>query len=438
MRKSDRIYLWIINLLLAVCFNAAVLVFAEQIHNSGWPWFSRVLACWPTLLCFAAGLVAGLRKWDAKAPLCIGAIVVSAALMFFVTFPARDLGHIFYMALGALLGIYLFWVGLRGDAPYPPRMAIITVAALLIECMWFSKVDRAIPVDIPALAGLTFGAFLLSMFSLNSAGIASGLHNTKTGQKMRVPAGLRGKNLLLLILFIIIAVAISFIEPLRNIFSYIIRFIIFISNKISEFLSSQETIEVEGTPEPTEYSIEPTTLPDVPVNKPLSVVVLIFLGLVIILGVAIVIAVFLGDKSGGSRGGRGLGARRRRKATKRVEEDEYDDSVERLHDLRTLLRDRRAKASARLKKLLRRPQKMDDMPDDRARIRFAYYSMLRSRSGREMSRALTPLEVSDRQRADALRRLAEDYSLVRYDEASEPGEEQTRNAVRAMSAMRRR
>lgn len=437
MRKGDRVLMWTVNLLLAVCFNAAVLVFAEQIHKSGWEWFSRVSACWPTLLCFVAGLIAGIRKWRAKVPLCIAAIIVSAALMYFVTFPARDLGHVLYMALGALLGIYLFVIGLRGDDPYPPRMAILTVVALLVESMCFSKVNQAVPVEIPVLAGVTFAAFLLSMFSFNAAGIASGLHNTKNGSKLRVPAGLRGKNMILLVILLAVGIGVSFIEPLRSIVSYIIRFIIFVSSKLSELMSSSETIEVEGTPEPTEYSIEPTTLPDVPVNKPLSIVVLIFLILVVILGGILIFAAFFGESRGA--GGRGSGARRRRsRRAKQVEDEEYDDSVERLHDLRTLLRDRRAKASKRLQKLLRRPQKIDDMPDDRTRIRFAYYSMLRSRSGREMSRALTPLEVSDRQRADVLRRLAEDYSLVRYDETAEPGEEETKNAARAMSAMRRR
>ena len=78
------------------------------------------------------------------------------------------------------------------------------------------------------------------------------------------------------------------------------------------------------------------------------------------------------------------------------------------------------------------------MPDGRTKIRFAYYSLLRSASGREMSRALTPMEVSDRQRREELRRLAADYSAVRYDELYEPDADGTKNAARAMGVMRRR
>jgi hypothetical protein len=78
------------------------------------------------------------------------------------------------------------------------------------------------------------------------------------------------------------------------------------------------------------------------------------------------------------------------------------------------------------------------MPDDRTTISFAYYSPLRSASGRGLSRALTPMEVSGRQRREELSRLAADYSAVRYDELFEPGGDGVKNAARAMSVMRKR
>ncbi|MBR6311663.1 MAG: hypothetical protein IKR51_01645 [Oscillospiraceae bacterium] len=228
MRKGDKVLVWIINLLLAAAFAAAVLVFAEQIHKSGWPWFSRVLACWPAAICFVTGLLAGLRRLRAKALLCIASVAAAFAVMYFVTFPARDLGHILFMALGSLLGIYLFFIGLRGDEPYPPAMAIISVAALLIEGMAFSNVDKVVTTDIGPLPIVTLVTFLLAMFSFNAAGISSGLHNTKSGQKMRVPAGLRGKNAILLALVLAIGVALSFVKPLQSVFSYIVVGILFV------------------------------------------------------------------------------------------------------------------------------------------------------------------------------------------------------------------
>lgn len=437
MRKGDRVLVWILNLLLAAAFAAAVLVLAEQIHKSGWPWFSRVSACWPVVLCFAAGLVAGLRRLRAKALLCIASMAAAAAIMYFLTFPAHDLGHILFMALGALLGIYLFFIGMRGDEPYPPAMAIITVAALLVEGMAFSNVDKVVTTDIGPLPIVTLVTFLLAMFSFNTAGISSGLHNTKTGQKMRVPSGLRGKNMLLLALVLAAGIALSFVKPLQSVFSYIVIGILFIVGKINEIMGSEQAPAATATPSPTEYSIEPTTLPEVPVNRPLQVTFFVLMGMIFILGVIVVVAALFG---GGERGGRGRGGglRRRLKQKKKVEDEEYDDSVERLHDLRSFLKERRAKAAKRLRRLVRRPQRMDDMPDGRTKIRFAYYSMLRSASGRELSRALTPMEVSDRQRREELRRLAADYSAVRYDELYEPAGDGVKNAARAMSVMRRR
>jgi hypothetical protein len=437
VRKGDRVLVWIINLLLAAAFVSAILVFAEQIHKSGWPWFSRVAACWPTVVCFVAGLIVGVRKLRGKVPICIASMVVAGAVMF-LTFPARDIGHICFMALADLLGIYLFFIGSRGDEPYPPSMAIISVVLLLVEGMAFSNIDKEVTNDIGALPIVTLATFLLSMFSFNAAGISSGLHNTKSGQNMRVPTGLRGKNMLLLALVLIVGIALSFVKPLHSVFSYILVGILFVISKISDLMNSgQSTPEPTNTPEPTEYSIEPTTLPDIPTSRPLQIGFYVFMGIVLVLGAIILFAIFFGGSENSGRG-RGGGRRRLLKLKKKVEDEEYDDDVERLHDLQSLLRERRAKAALRLKKLLRRPQKIDDMPDGRTKIRFAYYSLLRSASGREMSRALTPMEVSGRQRREELRRLAADYSAVRYDELYEPDADGAKNAARAMSVMRRR
>ena len=437
--KGDKIVVWTINLLLAAAFSAAILVFAEQIHASGWGWFSRVLACWPTLLCFISGLAvreSGRKKIGV--PACIGAVIVSAALMYFLTFPARDVGHCLYMALGALLGIYLYVIGLRGDEAYPPKMAIITVAVLIIECLWFSRADREVALDITALAGLTLGTFLLSMFSFNAASLASGLHNTGSGQKMKLPAGIRGKNMIMLTLFLIVGLAISFFKPLQSVFSFIVRIILSVVQWISN-LSEEDTSGMSAgpTPTPTEYE-EMAPAPDIPVVKPLQIAMYILMAAIIIITAIIIIAVIVGgnQKSKGARGERRRKRRSRRRAE--TEESEFDDSVERLLDLRGFVRTRRNKLSERLKKLVRRPQKIEDMPDDRTKVRFAYYSLLRSNAGRSLSRSLTPLEVSSRQRAGELAGLASAYSAVRYDEGSEPGGDETENAVRAMTVMRRR
>lgn len=433
--KADKAVIWTINLLLAAAFCAAVLVFAEQIHASGWEWFSRVLACWPIFICFAAGVAVREKKINRPLP-CIGAIIVAAVIMYLL-FPARDLGHCLYMGLAALLGIYMYCIGLRGDEAYPPRMAIITVALLLVECIWFSKADRADMVRIPALAGLTLGAFLLSMFSFNAAGITSGLHNTKTGQKLSVPAGLRIKNMLMLVVFLVIALLISLIEPLRSVFSLILTLIINLAAWISDVMGSEQQMPTGGSGGGSS-SIEPQTVPDVPVNRPMQITFYILMGLVLIIAAVIIIAVIVSLNAKGERGGAKGNKRRSRRRKKYSEETEYDDSVERLLDLRGFVQRRRDRISERLKKITRRPQRIDDMPDDRSKVRFAYYSFLRSNAGRNISRTLTPLEVSQRRLAESVEKLAVDYSSVRYNEASVPDTGAAANAFAAMSAMKKK
>lgn len=435
--KGDKAVVLTINLLLAAALSAAVLVFAEQIHASGWPWFSRVLACWPTLLCFIAG--AAVRKGGSKGrvPACIGAVIVSAAIMYF-TFPARDLGHCLYMALAALLGIYLYCIGLRGDEPYPPRMAIITVAVMIVECIWFSRADREVALDISALAGVTLAAFLLSMFSFNAAGLSSGLHNTGSGQKMKLPAGIRGKNMIMLALFLAVGVLISFFKPLKSLFSFIVRIVLIVVGWISE-MNSEDTPQMPAGPTPTPTASDQiSALPDVPVSKPLMITFYILMAVIFIIAIIIIVALVFGGNQK-LRRGRGAGGRKRRSRRRAgSEEAEFDESVERLLDLRGFVRSRREKMAERLKKLMRRPQRIEDMPDGRTKVRFAYYSLLRSGAGKGLSRSLTPLEVSSRQRAGELAGLAMSYSAVRYDEDSEPDSGETANAVRAMTVMRRR
>ena len=114
---------------------------------------------------------------------------------------------------------------------------------------------------------------------------------------------------------------------------------------------------------------------------------------------------------------------------------EYEDDVERLTDLKTLLKERRQKLRKRIEKLRRRPQRMEDMPNDRMRVRFAYKSLLQSRRVGGWTPSATPAEVGAALETESLRTLTEHYNAARYDlEREVPPEfaDQARTALRDM------
>ena len=56
--KISRGILAFLNLVLGAMLAFGVLFLIERLMRQNWVWYSRVLACWPILLCWAVGLAA--------------------------------------------------------------------------------------------------------------------------------------------------------------------------------------------------------------------------------------------------------------------------------------------------------------------------------------------------------------------------------------------
>ena len=78
--KISRAILAFLNLVLGAALAFGVLFLIERLMRQDWAWYSRVLACWPILLCWAVGL-AGRKLEALRILLLAAALVLAAAVM---------------------------------------------------------------------------------------------------------------------------------------------------------------------------------------------------------------------------------------------------------------------------------------------------------------------------------------------------------------------
>ncbi len=426
--RAEKPLMWLINLALTAAFTLVLLIIAEQITRPGWAWYSRSLRCWPLVLCFVGGLIARGMKKAPLALLPVSLALSGAALV--AVFPSREGGDIAYIALALVLGAGVFFLGLRGDEPFPPKLAVFTICLYLFANIWFFVDVADVSVTRP-LAWLSLGAFLLSLYSFNAASLVSGLHNARGGlNEMRVPAALRGKNIVMLTLFLAVALLIAMAKPLQDGLDALLALLLMGVKKLIFAIPAQDMPMPEAAPSP-----EPTPERAVlemeetlsPAYTAVYVIIMVVAGIIAILAVVLPI---VGLRSKGS--GRARGFLRRLVSRRRVED--YEDSVERVAGLRDMLKKRRERAAAAIKRLRQRRERYEDMPDDRSRVRFVFREMVSSRRFAPEARSMTPLELAERSGRGEMTELAEVYNVARYNERAAVRPE---DAARALSAWQR-
>ena len=214
--KGEKLAVWLMNLLLSAFFAFGVLCFLEQFSRTGWPWYSRVLRCWPLLLCYVIGLAGRLLpRW--KFPL-LGLALLAALGLMVPAWPRLAGLDIAYLVCAAIMGAVLYLLGHRGAEPFPPRLAVASLLVYLGSCLYFFLGDWEL-ADFRPLCWCGLGAFCLSLYSFNAASLYTGVHNVKGGESMAIPSGIRGRNLLLLTGFLLAAVLLGSLGVLHRFLS---------------------------------------------------------------------------------------------------------------------------------------------------------------------------------------------------------------------------
>ncbi len=405
--KPSRIILAVLNLLLGAFLAFGLLFFIERLLRQPWEWYSQVMACWPILLCWAVGL-AGRRLESLRIPLLGGALLLAAVVMGLLLrswsfWPAA------YRVLALIPGAGLYLVGLKGDEPFPPRFAVAGMLVYLLEVLRHGGEPEA-----SALCWCGLFALLLTMYSFNTASVTAGVHNVKGGETMSLPAGIRGKNLLLLTGFLLICFFIANIGFLRTAANAVWQFIWGGIAAFFKWITNLGTTSTSGPP-PTEYVPEQQTMHPIEIegeHAPVFVTIYgVFWGIVCVIFFLLAYG-FARENKGGGMLRRLSDALRRLMRTRQVME--YEDDVEQA-DLKTIVKKQREAVRRAWKKITVRRRKFTDMPDDVSRVRYAYRALIRSKYGEDWTPDTTPAELGRLQQKDSLRQLTEEYNLVRYD-----------------------
>ena len=438
--KLEKAALWIINFLLSALLVFAALVLLERIPSQAWPWYSRSLCCAPLLLCWPAGLFCAKRS---KVLRLIFAIVFSLGTVVasWFLFPSHGGLDVVYQVLSLVAALGLFLLGLRGNEPFPPRVAVISILLYLFICAYFYLNDSIDSGTAEALQPLTFCAlanFLMSMYSFNAYSLRGGLHNVKGagGGRFAVPAGIRSRNLLMLTIFLIVAVPIASLSFLHRGLSAAAGFILGSIWKLISFLAGGNDSSTEmPTTAPVQEEREPEehVLPDVPVNNAAHIFVLVFIGIMLLVSVIVIIAVL----SGGGGGGRFSLKRFLDRLRPHEIEEDYEDSVERTLDLKGILKEKREQVSAFFAGLTAKPERFEDMPDGRMKLRFVYKSLLNSSRVNERAQYCTPSELGVQLKNPELEAMTEEYNAARYRLEAPVPADAADTAAKALTALRR-
>jgi hypothetical protein len=433
--KLEKPVIWLINLCLSGFFAFGLLILLEQLGYRGWEWYSRSLRAWPILLFYIAGTA--VHKHGSLRKLILPPVCLFAGIIIYLIFPFHAPFDIVYIILALIIGAGLYLIGLRGNEAFPSRVAVASIIIYIATLLYFN-IRNYSAADYSPVVWSALAAFLLSLYSLNTAGLMSGVHNVKGGEVMAMPSGIRGKNLLLLSLFIIVAVLIGNLDILHRFLQGVTQWLL---RGIATFLLFISSLDSGGTaaaptpsPSPTEKS--DLTLPAGDPGNPTFVI--IYISIMLALGIALVAFLIFGISRDARVGKSGRLAGFLRRLFKSRQVLEYEDSIERTLDLKGIIKSRGAVLRKLLSKLAYRPERFEDMPDNRMKVRFAYKMLIKSSRVREWIPSATPGEVGSVLRTESLKSLTEHYNSARYDERCEVTREAAENARRALDDMRGR
>ncbi len=342
-------------------------------------------------------------------------VIFSVGLAALITLP-QALGGLIPAIAMIVPSALLCYAGGRAVPVYPQALlaASIVVYLLDIVLVYFSHKGSTI-VSICAVAD-----FALCLLCANFKSVFDGSH----GAGSRTPAGIRGKNFLLLSGFVIAAFAVAATGIIQKLLTFIITGVWSILSAIWNFIKSlfPERDVVMDMSVPQEAA-EP--IADVEPGAWKYLVYAFLLSLTIFCVVLIAIYIYRLIKSREKR------ERKRRPRVRRLFADLDDaDEVESTLDLGDLLAKGRQGLRDMLERLRRKPG-FADMKTDSERVRFAFREFKRA-CGTETK---TPLELALGE-SGTLQQLSADYSALRYG-GIVPAEAGGENARRSMTEIKK-
>lgn len=409
----------LINFLLALLFVIPLGVFLEQI--CGQPLY---LCCFiPCLAVF--GFLMGrlsLTSGAAKAMLLCAAGLISSTALALVLSRGLGLITILLTILTAFFSVFFYFSARKAAyTVYAPMSisGIILHLTVLLCCAgfgWGERVGRF-------TSAISIGFFLLTLFAFSAKGLRRSLHRGSGDRQVAYPAGIQMGNFLLVTGFILAAAFISNIYPIFQLFSQGFAVVL---QQLLAFFAYLTALLKRRSPH---KAPEPESVAEVPAEDNIMKVepkgeagwvttgVEIFAFLCVVL-VLVYVAWKLVQKlrSSNIQLPAFLRNLRDRFAPVTAEAD-YVDESESLFDMKKLLSDGRDSMKNALKKLRERPQKLEDFPDARMKVRFVFQQLLKKVKAKHPGAAAqAPNEIYEKEYAGEpeLREFIDYYNQARY------------------------
>lgn len=414
----QRMLFEIVNFLMALLFIIPVGVLIEQM--CGYPLYRCCLIPCISSIGFIVGRFSLKSSATNAIILCIAAFLISTVLTLALSWN-MGLATILLTICTAFFSIFFFFSARKAAYTIYAPMAIggiILHLGILLCCAgfhWDAKVNR-----FTSIISICF--FLLTLFSFSAKGLRRSMYRGSGDKRVIYPACMQMGNFLLVTGFILAAVFISNIYPIFHLFSQ--GFTVFLNWLISAlaFLSSLfERKTVSTVPE--EESVSEIPAEDNIMNvEPKGEASWITTGVEIFAFLCVMLLVIYAVykliqriHASGIRIPNFLQNLRDKFAP--IAEEDYIDETENLFDMKKVLSDTRSNIKKAFAKLRERPQKIEDFPDNRTKVRFAFQQLLKKVKARNPNIiSQTPNEIYEKEYAgdQNFREFMDYYNQAKY------------------------
>ncbi len=384
----------IINFALSALFVIPLGVLAEQL--CGYPLYTCCLVPMLSVLGHLAGRLSMKMPAPVAMAMCGGSAVIATVLSYFLC-PGFTLVTLLICLLSLFFSVFFFFsarkAGYTIHAPTTVSGVLIHIFVLICCAgfVWPQNVTQLVSV-----VSIIF--FLLTLFAMSAKGLRKSLFRGNSHKSVTYPAGMQMGNFLLVTGFIIIAAFISNIYPIFNLFSEIFAYVL--KAIIAAFAFFISLFDRRGFSTDVEEGVSQEAAQNSIMNAEpkgeaswitKSVEVFAFI-VVVLFAMYFIIKIGQRLRNSGMRLPKFLRDLRDKFAA--VDDEDFVDETESLLDMKELVKDTGARVRGALKKLRDRPQKMDDFPDNRMKVRFAFQQLLKKVSTRDPGAAAkTPNEI---------------------------------------------
>ena len=415
----------IINFMMTLLFVIPLGVFIEQL--CGYPLYRCCLIPCVSVIGFIVGRVSLTKPMSVAMILSGVGLIVSLTLALFLSW-GLGLATILLTLLTAFFSLFFFFSSRKAAYTIYAPMAVSGILIHLLVLLFCTGLEW--PEQVGRFTStVSICYFLLSLFAFSANGLRRSMHRGSADKRVVYPAGMQMGNFLLVTGFILLAAFISNIYPIFQIFSAgfavviraIIAFFAFFSS-----LFDRRTVGMDVTEEEAAASVadEDNIMAVDPKGEAgwVTTGVEIFAFICVVLFFLYAIYKLMQRlRDSGMRMPAFLRNLRDRFAP--VVDEDYVDENESLFDMKQMLSDTRDNMKNALKKLRDRPQKLEDFPDDRMKIRFVFQQMLKRVKLRN-NRAIcqTPNEIYEKEYdgEEDFRQFMDYYNLARYSDDPMP------------------